>query len=417
MKVLVLATLCLVVATDARLAAVAQRVARGAQTPRRLPSSVHFDTGASALHLPFVLSNNLALIQARVNGSAPLWFIFDTGASATVIDAGVARRLGLRARGTTVGNGAAGKATATRLDAATISFRGVEVRDLTLYALPLDSFGPVFGRSIGGIVGNDIIGKLAVEIDYAQGLINFFDPAGYDYKGAGASMPVTIEEEMIFVRGEIEAAGAPPLACKFEIDTGSTGATLLNTPFVNKNQLLSSISAAKRINIGGVGGTGAAILGRLRAVRFADFSLANVVARFSQATRGDYASAKYDALLGGEIFRRFKLVVDLQRRRVIFEPNAHLSEPFEVDMSGIELIGDGVDFTTYLVDDVTEGSPAAEAGVRGGDVLAAIDGRRARTLTLDEIRAMFREGGRSYSLTLNRKGKTVETKMKLKRLI
>jgi predicted aspartyl protease len=364
-----------------------------------------------------VLSNNLVLIQARVNRSAPLWFIFDTGADTTVIDAGAAKRLGLRARGTIVGNGAAGTAEATRLDAATVRLRGVEVRDLTLYALPLDSFAASFGREIGGIVGNDIIGRLAVEIDYAHRLINFYEPADYDYKGAGAILPITIEDGLLFVRGEIEPAGRAPLACKFEIDTGSTSAALLNTPFVAKHDLLSSVRDAKRINIGGVGGTGAAVLGRLRAVRLADFALANVVARFSQATKGDYASERYDALMGGEIFRRFKLVVDITRRRVIFEPNAHLSDPFEADMSGIELVGDGKDFATYLVDDVDEGSPADEAGVKGGDVLAAIDGRPARTFSLDEIRALFRQDGRAYVLTLRRAGKTVRVRMKLRRLV
>src|SRR3972149_7115572 len=36
------------------------------------------------------------LVEARVNGSKPLWFAFDTGTSTCLIDIGVARRLGIR---------------------------------------------------------------------------------------------------------------------------------------------------------------------------------------------------------------------------------------------------------------------------------------------------------------------------------
>src|SRR5258708_12007617 len=39
------------------------------------PPKVRFISGNSSLKIPFELSNNLILLQARVNDSAPLWFI------------------------------------------------------------------------------------------------------------------------------------------------------------------------------------------------------------------------------------------------------------------------------------------------------------------------------------------------------
>jgi hypothetical protein len=397
--------------------AAARQTRRAAR--RNAPAPVaRFAAGRSAPGVPFDLSNNLVLLRGRVNGSAPLWFILDTGASATVIDAKAARRMRLKARGSVTGNGAAGEATAARLDAASVTLGGAAVDNLTLYALPLDFLSASFGRSIGGVLGNDVIGKFVVEIDYANRVVNFYAPTSYDYRGGGAVVPVTVEDDgLIFTRGEIEVAGRGPLACKFEIDTGSTSAVLLNTPFVNRHDLLSSVPRPKGINIGGVGGTGSAVLGRVGAVRVAGFTLRDPVARFSRATKGDYASAKYDALMGGEIFRRFKLVVDLSRRRLIFEPNADIDAPFEADMSGIALAGDGAHFSTYLIDDVDKGSPADEAGVRGGDILAEIDSRPARSFSLDEIRAMFRRDGGEHWLTLRRGGKTVRARMKLRRMV
>ncbi|MCA1641539.1 MAG: aspartyl protease family protein [Acidobacteria bacterium] len=414
MKRFALSIICLAAA----LSTTAAGQTRDAARRRAMPPAARFASGRSPLRVPFDLSNDLVLIRGRVNASAPLWFIFDTGASVTVIDAKAARRLRLKTRGSVTGTGAAGEATAARLDAASISFGGAVVDNLTLYALPLESFAASFGRPVGGVVGNDVIGRFVVEIDYAKRVVNFHDPASYHYRGAGSVVPVTIEDDGLpFARGEVEIEGRAPLACKFEIDTGSTGAVLFNTPFVREHDLLSSVSRSKGINIGGVGGTGSAVLGRVGAVRLGGFTLREPVARFSQATKGDYASDKYDALMGGEVFRRFKLVVDLSRRRLIFEPNAALADPFEADMSGIELVADGARFSTYLIDDVDKGSPADEAGVRGGDILTAIDSRPARSLTLEEIRAMFRRDGQEYLLTLRRGGRIVRARVKLRRMV
>lgn len=176
------------------------------------------------------------------------------------------------------------------------------------------------------------------------------------------------EENMPFVQASVAFEGRTPISGKFEIDSGSTGAVLFNTPFVKKHGLLKSVAQTSETRIGGVGGTAQALLGRVKNVALGSFRLENPVARFSQSTRGDYASAKYDGLIGGEFLRRFKTIFDYSRRRMILEPNAQFSEPFEIDMSGMELLADGDDLSTVLVDDVKPKTPVAEAGVRGGDV-------------------------------------------------
>jgi hypothetical protein len=67
-------------------------------------SSFQFASGQSALKIPFELSNNLVLLQSQVNDSQPLWFIFDTGANSSLIDARMAKRLKLQAKGRAQGS-------------------------------------------------------------------------------------------------------------------------------------------------------------------------------------------------------------------------------------------------------------------------------------------------------------------------
>jgi len=102
---------------------------------------------------------------------------------------------------------------------------------------------------------------------------------------------------------------------------------------------------------------------------------------------------------------------------MMLEPNAQFAEPFEVDMSGLDMAAEGEDFSVVVVYETERGSPAAEAGIQEEDVLTAIDGRSAREFSLAQIRKMFMQDGKEYLITLKRGEKEVQTKLKLRRLI
>src|SRR5206468_1222475 len=65
-----------------------------------------FASGASALGIPFELNSNHIYLQARVNGSAPLWFLFDSGAGSSLVDLKRAKELGLKLKGSFQARGA-----------------------------------------------------------------------------------------------------------------------------------------------------------------------------------------------------------------------------------------------------------------------------------------------------------------------
>ena len=66
-------------------------------------------------------------------------------------------------------------------------------------------------------------------------------------------------------------------------------------------------------------------------------------------------------------------------------------------MSGMSLAAGGEGFKTFKVRALVENSPAIEAALRVGDIVTAIDGNSTATLTLEQIRRMFRRDGRRYS--------------------
>ena len=364
-------------------------------------AKIRFISGNDALKIPFELTGNLILLQGRLNDSEPLWFILDTGATDTVIDSQLAKTLGLKAIGRTVETGGAGTATATIFKGISLKLQNIAATNLTLYGLPIDFLSAPLGRKVSGVIGNDILKQLVLEVDYASQVVNFYEPENYQYSGAGDIVPITIEGYP-FIRARITFAGSRAIEGKFEIDSGSTGAITFNTPFVNRNRLLDSVSKSNQSRLGGVGGSALAFSGRLKSITVGSFQLENLIARLSRARRGDHASATYDGLIGGDILRRFKVVFDYSRTRMILEPNAHFSEAFEADMSGLDLATEGEDFSVVIVNEVEKDSPAAEAGIQEEDIITAIDGHQVKGYTLTEIRKMFMQDGKEYLINLKR---------------
>jgi len=411
-----LLTLSLLIAACLTNVSVGAAQRRSEKRPTQSAPAHKFSSGSSARNIKFEIINNLPIVQVRVNNSDPLWFIFDTGATNTVIDTKRAAALGLKARGKTVSTGSAGQAEAQSVRNTTIQFPGFEVTRLTIYTLPVDFFSAHFGILISGVIGNDIIGRVVAEIDYEKKELGFYDVTSYRPEAGGQTFPVTLQDRLPMIQTEFELANRQ-FSGIFEIDTGSTGALQINTPFVRRHRLLSLAKRSKKERLGGVGGTAEAVATRLESVTLGKYRLANSIGKLSLAKQGDYSSRRYDGLLGGQVFRRFKLIVDLPRRRITFQPNNSLNDPFEADMSGLELVADGDDLATYVIDDLEPATPAAEAGIKGGETLLAIDGRPASEFSLEEIRRMFMYDGREYDLTLKRDAETIHIKLRLRRLV
>jgi hypothetical protein len=170
--------LVLVLSMSLAISAHQRNKRKAAQNPSR-PPTVRFISANNSVKTPSDLSSNLILIQARVNDSGPLWFILDTGADRTVIDSELAKDLHLRPRGKVVGTGSAGIATAIIYRGVSMKFPNVEALNLKISGLPIDFLSAPLRRKISGVIGNDILKELVVEVDYANQVINLYEPKSY----------------------------------------------------------------------------------------------------------------------------------------------------------------------------------------------------------------------------------------------
>ena len=112
--------------------------------------NIRFESGNSALKIPFELYNNHIYLKVAVNGSEPLTFLLDTGSS-HIIDTKQAKLgLKLQPRGKAVGVGE-GTVNFFSADGVSFSLPGVSLRDQKIFVQGRLSFAdraPLNGRFV-----------------------------------------------------------------------------------------------------------------------------------------------------------------------------------------------------------------------------------------------------------------------------
>ena len=371
-------------------------------------SAYRFAAGSSSVRIPLELANDLIVLKVRVNSSRPLHFIFDTGASVSVIDPQSARALGLRAKGKLNLDATGGPVQSGLVGPVSLSLAGVTVFRQTLATIDLDPFAPLFGYKIDGIIGYDFINNFVIEIDYAAGLLNLYETSSYKYSGAGESIPIELVEKTPFVRARIGLNGREPIEGKFEVDTGATGILNLNTPFINKHKILETLTPHAQSKLGGAGGSAEAVKAHVPSVELGSLVARNPLVVFAQGTEGSEASNEYDGELGAGFFSQFKMILDYSRSRIILERSQSVSTT--KDLSGLDIVAEPPRFRTYVVNSVAADSPAAAIGVQEEDIIVAVDGQPTARFTLRELRRLFTHSGERV-LSVKRGSQTIHLRM------
>jgi hypothetical protein len=278
-------------------------------------------TSRIAASIPLDLVGNYVLVQVRVNGSEPLWFLLDSGA-ATIVGAKCAARLKLATAGTERGNGVGSEAIeATTAANVRLALSGVEFSEARVVVVPLDAIEAGLGHPVDGILGNSVLRRSVVTIDYGRKTLRVVDPAAYEYRGSGAVVPLVLDGDLVFANATVKAAGREPVSGLFEIDSGGGHAVILNAPFVREGRLLEN-NASPRVQIGGLGGTMPAREGRLEWMKLGSARIETPAALFSEATAGLYASGEFDGNIGAEVLRQFVVTFDLPHERMMLDDAA-----------------------------------------------------------------------------------------------
>ena len=349
--------------------------------------------GVPAAEIPFTLIGDHIYTDAGVNGTGPKRFIIDTG-GVNLIDVSLAKQLSLETTGKEAGHGTGpgtvetGKTTVDQLTIGDITFRRQP-----FYIFDFRQLYAGGGIEMVGMVGGALFRGYVTCIDFSHDVVDLIDAAKFDGNDAGSGLVMSIKKSEITVHGSFD--GIPGV---FQIDTGSPTTLTLAAPFVAQYQLLKRFPRHVETTSGGVGGSM-----REYTVRGTDLALGaehirNPITALAQVSKGKFASSALSGNIGIGALKRYIVTFDFPGKRLFLKRyNPAPSDLDTYDRSGMRIETGPAGFR---IASVSEGTPAAEAGLHPGDVIADVDGRPANSITLPSLRDDLREAPPGSVITL-----------------
>jgi len=369
--------------------------------------------------IKFDMHRNLIVVAARLNGQGPYHFLLDTGVNSSLItNPALGDSLHL-VRGEELRVvGAGGEDTplrAYRTNSLRVEMAGVVAPSMKWLILSEDALNlsGYAGTRIDGILGAEFFQSLVVAVWPTRGELVCRPPGYYRPPGrAWASLPLVLEHGKAYVEANVaqlppaaETAAPAALPLQLLLDTGAGHALSLET---TADRRLHLPAAHLRTDLGrGLSGIIKGYLGRVATLQLGRYQLRQVLTSFPDSGQVHQRLRQQDAQrqgnLGYEVLKRFNFVIDYPHQRLLLRPNGHQRQPFEHDMSGLDLLAAGPGFRYCLIVNVAAGSAAAEAGILPDEELLAINLLPTAVLSLSEIFRLLRaQDGQRVLLVLRR---------------
>ena len=363
--------------------------------------------------LPFEYRARHVWLKASVNAGEPENFLFDTGASVTVMDSSWAAEHGLKTQGHMQASGAgasggASFATLGSLRVASAADDGIELKDVKVAVLDVNpGFEPLFWRRMAGVIGYDVISRFVVTVNYDDSTLVLHDPASWHYAGSEKPLPMVMNGTVPAIRGTFDGSDEG----LFRLDVGSSSTVDVHAPFANAKGLRGRMGRTQSVDGVGFGGSFSSEIGRLRSMSLGPYEWDDPIVVVSSATEGAFASEEFAGNIGNRILERFRVTLDYQRREVFLEPGKRYSDRDRLTRAGVLLTRRA---GVVTVASVLVNSPADHAGLREGDQLLALDGRDIARWDLPEVSALLDDGDVGRRVPVRMRHGDVEKTLRIK---
>ena len=351
------------------------------------------------------------IVEAKLNGQGPLAFILDTGGH-DIVTPEVAKLLHLEPVGAGA-SGGSGEGTMplqfAQVDRLEIGAATLRNQSFTVIPLPVDTTERGVRPPLAGILGLELFERFAIRLDYGKKALSLQSLSGYEHEGNGTAVPLFFSDDQPLFDGKI--ANVPG---QIALDTGNSGTLIVQGIWADGHGLQKQMMSGFPSLGYGMGGASQSWSSRV------DFEVAGsqfhgVIAHYSKDQKGAFSSRTEAGNVGNDLLANFTLEFDYAHGEVWFEA-APRHVPRVFDRAGLSFFKEKPD--AFKISAVAAGTPAAEAGLRTDDVIAAIDGKPASQVSgWDLRRSMRAPSGTKVTLSLIRNGQPLMVAVILRELL
>jgi hypothetical protein len=289
--------------------------------------------------------------------------LLDTGAASTLVDTGLADRLGWSLQGSRTLRGNSARASAHKGEPFLLSIAGSRLPIPSSEVIDLSVIASSLGAPIDLVLGKHLFEAAVVELDFARRLLAVGDDV-WAARGKGVDLPLDTGphgQRLLSVRVE----GRSPIPAV--MDLGSSNPLMLSGDYATSAGLLGSRPTSTAA-IAGVEGVEISTSFITTTLEVGGYRLK----RLPSEALPHWLEAEIPANIGLPVLSRFRVICDFAHDRVHLSPGPRMSGEFDRDRSGL---GVAVHTNELIVVHVARGSPAQSAGFVAGDRIIAVDGQ------------------------------------------
>jgi len=293
---------------------------------------------------------------------------------------------------------------------------------INMIVLPENSFkiSQYLGLPVHGVIGYDLFDRFAVEIDYVQEYIKLHKTGDFKVRKRYRKLPIEIIDSKPVLSASCIFANQDTVELKFMVDTGASLALTFDQ-FSHENIELPNARLNHSYLGSGLSGDLHGEVGRIQQIQLSDFTFNSVVSAFPDSSSIAHMLDKQgrNGLIGGEIWKRFRVVFDYPQKCMYLRKNGNYRKQFDFNKSGMLIVAEGPDLANYVISCIDIGSAAEEAGLLEGDVILAISSAQFDGLSLDKIYKILHDtpSGRKLTLFIARGEEILKVSMKLRSAI
>ncbi|MCP4545192.1 MAG: PDZ domain-containing protein [bacterium] len=294
----------------------------------------------------------------------------------------------------------------------TLGFPGVEFTNQTAIITRYDPDLPNMWEGAEGQVSATFLSHFVVDINFDTMIMTLIEPDKFRYTAGGVEL--TMQTLAFNCRGvpiklTMDNGEQRELVAMMDLGLGSP----LWCPIGETEDVtLPERNTATSLGFG-MQGEITGYLGRMAAVEIGGYRLDEVLTGFHDHENSGLSGDR--PTIGMSLLNRFNLVLDYPGDRLFIDPNGSFDTAVERDMTGMTLRRG--DDSELRVVQVTPDTPAAEAGLRTGDIITHINNRLPAEYERTAMRALLRQEGAAIDIDYLRDGRKRKATLKLRRLI
>jgi hypothetical protein len=372
---------------------------------------------AQVAEIPFELKEDFVLVKVGINDKEePSTFVFDTGATADLLDSTAATKLGLKPDYKHNIDGAGGTQSYDIILNQNLTLpNDIKIENTNLVLADLTNLKEAMERDFEGIIGYSLLKNYITKIDYENQKIILFNKIEQVSTTGYTTIPFDFGNGIPIPQFDITITlnNGESFTDRVLFDSGAGLTLLINSPYNETHQVSEKagknlISSSENLHSKSISEDIA-----IQSMEIGGYNFKEMVVSIAHDKGGVSSYEGYLGILGAEIISRFDVILDYSAHTLYLKPNKNYGQSFEFPLSGIKLKKDN---NQVIIKTIEKTSPAYQKGVRQGDQLISINNNASGDLAI--YRKLLNQEGETVQLEIvNSKGETDKIATVLTRLL